>query len=644
MKLQILKMTIDNFKGVKHKEVSFDGDTEICGQNGTGKSTCADAIFWTFADCNTALVKNPNITPLGAEECVSSVELELSIDGKPLSVKKAQKFKRKTDNDGKITSAIVNSYEINSVEKKLKDYVADLNERGIDTDRILVFTHPNFFLADTSKKGRETIRELLFDMAEPVTNEEIATEINAPELLAEMNKGYKLDEIEARSKSTLRKIVESMGKDNTIINARIDSLLSSKAEGDIDELKAEKEKIQVEITKIDNTLNGLIDTTAETNRKISRLQSEIDELNNKANEELRKKKSELDVEKSNLQNEKNIKVADANAEKRIVESIENELSTLDEELCRYRDLYKQAQNEVLDEDDLHCPTCGAEYPAERADEIKEQFEESKNERLNAYKTKGESTKKLITSKKEEKEYHINKIDAIEKDLEKVEDSLAKVNKERDKLPARIDISETDEYKALASEISALNESIRTNTPNTEMMAKKRELQATADEITEQIGVLNRNADIDTQVEKLRQDRAKAEINKSQAEKIIHQLEQFNKHKIERLTESINNKFSLVSWRLWDLQKNGNYIETCEPLIDGKPMTACANGSLQTLAKISICSDIQRANNVSYPIICDDYSLCSSNTTKRINFDSQFIGLVVTEDKALKTRKIEKGDK
>ena len=65
------------------------------------------------------------------------------------------------------------------------------------------------------------------------------------------------------------------------------------------------------------------------------------------------------------------------------------------------------------------------------------------------------------------------------------------------------------------------------------------------------------------------------------------------------------------------------------------MTTSANGSLVTLAKISICNDIQKYKGVSYPIISDDYSLFSKNTEKRLEVDGQFIGLVVTEDTEIK---------
>ena len=102
-----------------------------------------------------------------------------------------------------------------------------------------------------------------------------------------------------------------------------------------------------------------------------------------------------------------------------------------------------------------------------------------------------------------------------------------------------------------------------------------------------------------------------------------------------LTNEINKKFSMIDWHLYEYQKNGDIKPVCEPYIDNKPMTSAANGSLVTLAKISICADLQKHFEQTMPIWVEDYSLFSSNTESRLNVDSQVIGLVVTEDKELR---------
>ena len=98
MELKINRMALKNFKGAKNSELVFDGKSvKLLGENSTFKTTTSDAYFWLFTDTNTALVKNPPITPLGAEECESRVEIEMTVDGKVCTIAKSQKFKTKTD-------------------------------------------------------------------------------------------------------------------------------------------------------------------------------------------------------------------------------------------------------------------------------------------------------------------------------------------------------------------------------------------------------------------------------------------------------------------------------------------------------------------------------------------------------------------
>jgi AAA15 family ATPase/GTPase len=44
--IQIKKMVLTNFKGLRNQEVIFDKNTNIYGDNGTGKTTLFDAFTW----------------------------------------------------------------------------------------------------------------------------------------------------------------------------------------------------------------------------------------------------------------------------------------------------------------------------------------------------------------------------------------------------------------------------------------------------------------------------------------------------------------------------------------------------------------------------------------------------------------------
>ncbi|WP_419588500.1 AAA family ATPase, partial [Thiolapillus sp.] len=42
--MQIVRLTINNFRGVQDGELYFSGDTALVGDNNTGKSTVLEAI------------------------------------------------------------------------------------------------------------------------------------------------------------------------------------------------------------------------------------------------------------------------------------------------------------------------------------------------------------------------------------------------------------------------------------------------------------------------------------------------------------------------------------------------------------------------------------------------------------------------
>ena len=644
MDLRINRLEINNFKGIKHQVLELGGkNTLIKGQNGAGKSTCGSALGWIISDTDIELNKNPMVTPLGEPEVVSKVEAELSIDGKPLSIAKIQKYKQKMDDDGRISSQVINTYEINSINKNQKDFVADLEERGINVQDFMVLTNPNQFTADNSKKGREQMREILFEMADEFSDIDISKEVKADEVTALLEeKGYKLDEIEAMAKSQIKKVIEVHGKSNEIIDGRIQGIIDSKSTVDINLLMQQQSELNEQISEICMEESLLNSGNDEIDQQIKALEKTLQDMENqakaKADAETSKFKAECkaledDIETLELQKTKENQKA--NKLRIIIDSDKDSLES-------YRSYYKSVQDEVLDEKDTCCPTCHREFAAEQIAEIKNNFNASKAKRMQTYKLKGEELKAKIIENE-------NKYDSLMAVINGYDTAIAS---KRHDLKTLIEASLTgsgedyknsEEYKDILVQIDSLNASkTKANDDKIqELSSKKNELQTRIKELDDQIAVYNRNKELDEQIEKLREEKRQGEINKAAAEKTLNQVEQIRICKDDKLAESINSKFSMVNWHFYELQRNGDRKSICEPYIDVKPMNSCANGSLRTLAKISICADIQKYMGVCYPIFVDDYTLFSSNSTAGLKFgDSQLIALVVTEDPELV---IEKGE-
>ena len=632
MELKIQSIEMTNFKGIKHKKLVFDGKSvKLCAQNGGFKTTTSDAWFWTTSGVNTAMVKDPMVIPVGAEECQPTVEIELTIDGKPLKLKKVQKYKTK-EVDGKITSSANNTFYINDVEKTQRDYITDLKNRGIDTDNFLMFSHPNAFMADTSKKGREEMRSILFKMCEDVSDEQIASEMSGIEELKALLENYSLDECEQINKATLNKINEEAGKDNSLYRARIEELIGQKSNQDKKVLEEQKLNYESEIERIEKKLADLSSGKADISNKLSKMKIERDNLVTDANSELNSKKVELDKEYRTIQsalNEHSWQLNMAQAEKR---RLEEKLSNLNEGLKKQRTLYKTEQGSRLDESDRYCPTCHAEFPAEKQKKIKADFEAHKAERLKTIKTSGESIKTEIDEIKSQISEVDIKISNYEKLVTESQEQFDKCKAELNKLPASIDLSKNEEYTNLSEQIAELESELSTddNKLIEELTSQKNVNKQMLSQINGELAVLEKNIEIDKRIAEIRQAQKDAEIRRADAEKVLDQVDRFKKHKNEKLTDSINSHFHIISFKLFDFLRNGNYVETVEILIDGKPITSCANGSLIQLAKLDCLSGLQDFFNQHIPVFLEDAALITSNTSDRLKLDSQLIQLVAVD--------------
>lgn len=637
MKLKIKTISLSNFKGIKNKELNFDSDKVLIkGQNGAGKTTIGSALSWIISDCDLELNKNPLVTPLGESECTTKVEAKLEIDGKPLTIAKIQRYKEHTDDDGKTTSGITNSYEINGIAKSMKAFISDLEDRGINVTDFMVLTNPNQFTSDNSKKGREQMREILFAMADDISDEDLAKELGLDDIIALLEEGYKLEEIEMMSKSNIKKITEINGKDNEIINGKIEGIIASKSKLDKDDLEKQKAEYEKELSEIRAAIKNITSADNKKREAINQLEENLRELKAKQSEEFDKdyenlKKHLREVENLHSENQENIK-----AEELSLEASKKQLESYEDSLSNYRDLYMKVQDETLDENSTLCPTCHREYDQERIKEIKDDFIKGKTERLNEYKKKAEDIKSSISMLEA-------KISGSETFLEKSKKELEDLGKNIETINSKIEALEkpnfeaSKEYKKIKEDIAIIEAEIAESTDDKvkDLEQKENYAESMLRQVIGELAVIDRDKELDEQINKLRQERKDGEINKAKAEKTLDQVNRLKNLKDDKLSESINSKFSLVEWHLWEAQRNGERKAICEPYVDGKPMSSCANGSLRTLAKVSICADIQRSQDVAYPIIIEDYSLFSNNTMKRIEVgDSQLIGLVVSEDKEI----------
>lgn len=665
----ILKsLHLENFKGAKDKTYEFGKTTRVSGMNRLGKTTIATAWFWLLADKNYELVSNPNIRPDDVEECVPTVTAVLDVDGKEITIAKMQKRKvGKPDANGISKVTITNTYEINSVPKTERDFRADLEELGLSFDNFLVCSHPDVF----TRQKQADMRKILFKMASAKTDAEIAATSEDTADVAKLLESYKFEEIEAMNNASKKKAVEQLDA----IPNQIVGLEKAKVDIDVAEQELAKADLERQIAEVDRKIAGADNAVGSLRQEEMQLQFDMSGIMQTMNIELSKKRSSTDglicdcnyevdriralisgKEKQIADNTKAIADADA-GRKKLGEQYNAEYAKAFDETPYLFDESKW----VFDESTTVCSLCGQALPAEKIEQLRADFEEKKA------KAKADATRKLDSAKSDfsvQRESNLEEIKAEGTAKKNLIDELTKKNvdlqaviddmKEQEKvaaarkeelskqlaeIPEEADYTQNEEYVKLEArhdEVLAEIERLQA-ADDAELAAalesEKADLNSQLEEVNKIIAQAANNVRIDEQIADMQKRQREYEQAKADAEKILHQLKEVSKRKNELLVEEINQHFGIVSWKLFDYQKNGEYKEVCVPMVDGKEFGVTTNTGREIQAKLDICNSFQKFFDMYVPIFLDGAESLNNEYIPAV--DTQLILLSVSEDKQLK---------
>lgn len=630
------KVVLENFMCYAHAEFDFYAITKIMAKNGKGKSTIATAYLWCLFNCDYELKDSPvvrrEIDGKFVDDMDTSVELTLDVDGKEITMKKVQK--RTYSKDGS-SYKDDNKYFINDVPKTLKDFNAYLD---VDMNVFKMCSNVNAFL---NQKPAE-MREYLFSLVGDVTDLDIASQkAELAELVPLLNK-YTVEELSAMNKATKTKITKDLPiLDGQIKEKERDIQLKQAIEVSDLELQKNSLKEQIEDCIAKQTDNDkLIAEYDKASSDILNLKFELSDMSRKANEENVKARRDIENRISDKQflvgqTEKTI----ADTEKNI-EYQQNTIDSINKNLQDIRNEWKAENERKFDENSLICPYCKQEYPEDKKEQLRADFESHKAEELklitnngNLFKDKLDKNKKILKDLQRELPQH-------RENLEMLNTAITDLKKQLSELPQEIDVTTTEEYKALEQRIAEKEEAMHKandiSAVKAELKAQETALRQQLAECENQIAKSDSTAD-EQRLEELRQARIDSEQNKANAEKILDLLDELDKAKNEALTEAVNSHFGLVKWQLFEYAKNGNYKSCCIPTVDGKSiLTTMSNKGNRILGRVDICNSIQKISGISVPIILDDVENLDERNQKKVSemVDSQLIMLIVNDSEKL----------
>ena len=486
------------------------------------------------------------------------------------------------------------------------------------------------------------MREYLFDLVEDVSDIDVARQQTELAELVPLLGKYAAEELLAMNKATKTKIT----KDLPILDGQIKEKerdIQIKSDIDTSDLELLKNSLKEQIAgciakQTDN--DKLMAEYDKASADIINLKFELNDMSRKANEENFKQRRRIDDEIVDVKR----KIDEIS---RGIETANDEIEKANAVIGRYtlelqeaRGTWTKLHEMQFDENEKICQMCGQELPADKVELLIKNFESKKASALESETERGNKIKLLVDSEKESVAKLNEEIAAHKSEKDEQNVKLEDLESQLAALPVEIDVTGTDEYKALEQQIAekeeAMHKANNISAIKAELKAQETDLRQQLADCENQIAKSDTAAD-EQRLEELKKTRLDSEQNKANAEKILALLEELDKAKNETLSEAINSHFELVEWQLFELAKNGNYKSVCIPKIDGKSiLTTVSNKGNRILGRVDICKSIQKISSISCPIFLDDSESLSTDNQKRVAsmVDSQLIMLIVNDSDKL----------
>jgi exonuclease SbcC len=662
MKIELLRLRLQNFKGIRSQDLKFKKITNISGDNATGKTTIFDAFLFLFFGKDSSDRKDFNIKTLDSNnealhKLDHEVEAEMLVDGKKAVIRRLyqENWVNPKGSPQQKMQGHVQSFFWNEVPLKLEEFQAKVAKILPETLFKLI-TNVAYFNELKWQDRRKTLEDMAGEMTPSDVIDSLHSRITRDEryrydaLLNTLNEGKSIEEYQKEISLKKKKLKDEL----QLLPARIDEAdRALPEEQDFDLIDKAIARITVDLEAVEGQL---MNQSKAQKVKQDQLQGKIRLIGDH-----RSRMQTIEFEEKNkikeLRHGREEQIADV---KRELRSNESELSSLSQERGRLQlrkpDMEKnQAQGRIawtaINADKLEwkdgqfcCPTCKQDLPADQVDkkkkELTDNFNTEKTRLLEENVRKGKSIGVELTAlnarvgELEEQEKALQtEISSRRSNLNTLESShTALLSKEA--LETQRAIASNKEYNELKDKIAALEEEVNApqdqDTSKDALLSQKRALD---EELRSQRDLAStrkaRESGLE-RIKKLKQQESDLAAQLSDLEGVEYSILQYTKAKMDLLEARINGKFKMVKFKLFDQQINGGEDPCCETLVKGVPYRDL-NNAAKINAGLDIINTLCAHYNAYAPVFIDNAE--SVNTLLPVN--SQLVRLVVSKDKKLK---------
>lgn len=645
--IKINSIKYRHFKGIESFDLDLMGsNATVSGQNGSGKTTLADGLLWLLfgkdskgAAINPKPLDNVNNEVLGLSP---EVEAEMIIDGKVTVLKRVQQetWTSKRGELEKTRGADTTKYFIDTIpvkQKEWKEYLAALGDESI----LQILADSGFFMRLDWKKRRE----ILVSMTDVTDKSIIESDTDLKELL-EILGDHSVDDMRKVLASQKREIKSAIDG----VPARIQEVTDMKAKliadlGDLtqEEIKADIMDREADISDLQLKLEALKNTDSNQAK-----QSEIAKLKLELEQARTQYLTDSNLQTQSLQNDVMTQQSEVNRLRREKSDIESKLHDLTTKIQSGNDQLSQMKAERNRFKDVEfedhkkiCPTCGQDLPVDQIEKMVADFNQRKSNWLESDAEKGKALKASINKLTAEKTNLEVNLDSIDLGYKSAEDLLNRLNDELNNVKSDIKtFEETTVYQSITSQI----EMIAAADDDTDISSnQKSEIKQNIDskradiaDLQAKLSSFSQLSTFDVRIEELKNEDKRLKDQNQDVERKLWLLDEFTRKKVAALENSINEKFGMVRWKLFNIQKNGALAEVCEATYNGIEYGTSLNTGARINCDLDIVNTLGKEFGIQMPVFVDN----TESVTKLHEVEAQTIDLRVGTTKKLKVEVME----
>lgn len=632
MDIKLKKLTLDYFKGQKRLEISFTQETNIFGDNGTGKSTIFDAFSWLLFGKNREgktdfTIKTNDADGKPIPHIDHTVTGELLVDGRSVTLSRTfrEKWVKKRGAAEATFEGNETIYHIDNVPVQSKEYEAYINSL-IAEDMFKLITNPHHFNALPWTKRREILTSMI-----GVTDKDVAaTRAEFRALLDSL--GETPLEMHRKRLNERKKLLK---RDLEAIPTRIDEAMRQMPEPKdyqaieqkIASTQEELAGIEVMIADKSKANEAVFAEKRARQQQIYDRKEELSRIEFQAKQEAEKRLSEANAERIKKQAERHslsVRLSQAELDS---EAYEREIQTIEVKMAEKRAEWTHENERKPDFGALRavCPTCERPFTEEelagKKAQITENFNQSKSEILNRISSEGVNLSNRRKSLVSEKELKDTNVIGIKEAIRCIDVWLADNPEVTD-----INIVYPSDYEEKKAQITYLEELPDENTVDFSALTDQKKLLAdTLDNLKYQLSTRKLETDIRERIKQLNEQQKSIAQQVADIENDEFIVEQFIRTKIDMLDGPINAMFSTIRFRLFDTLNDGTPVECCDAMIGGAPYND-ANDAGKLNAGLEIINVLGKHYSVCAPVFIDN----RESTTRIIPMSAQIINLYVSE--------------